>query len=314
MAKLSSLGLIAHPALFVLLAGCASNAETYQKIDYLSLSQVPSHLHADEHHTTGNHSPAEWIKKSKEIANAITSRITETKPLRSNISETIAATSRLFLGTPYKGFSLDQTPSEIIRIDLTSFDCFLFVEQILALSWSTNSNQVEALIQRLRYRDGDVSYCNRYHYFTQWAINAERMGLILPLPLQSTLVETREVKLDFMSRHPNSYLPMTNSFNRQCIQQLEADLEIVQSYVPTDRLPAMQNQLKSGDIFGLVTRIKGLDVTHVGIIEVSPNSVNAIHAAPNSGVIRSQDIARYASRVPDVIGVTFYRPTDRGND
>ncbi len=310
MVKPSSLRLLAYSVAVVLLTGCSSNAETSQNINDLLLQGNPSIVRTIESNS-GETTPAKWIKNSREKADTIITSFAGAATPGSTTSGRIAAISRIFLGTPYKEFSLDQTPAEITRIDLSTFDCFLFVEQILALSHSTNSNQVESLIQQLRYRGGNVSYCNRYHYFTQWANNAEQMGFISTLPLHPSNIQTRRIKLDFMSRHSQSYLPMRNASNRQCIQQLETDLNAIQAYVPVDRLSAMQNQLKSGDIFGLVTRIKGLDVTHVGIVEVTPSSVNAIHAAPNAGVIRSQDIVRYASRVPDVIGVSFYRPTDK---
>ena len=58
------------------------------------------------------------------------------------------------------------------------FDCMLFVEQLLALAWSESFDQFSARTQRLRYRDGEVSYCNRWHYFHDWVGSAVRQGML----------------------------------------------------------------------------------------------------------------------------------------
>ena len=139
--------------------------------------------------------------------------------------DALVALARQALGRPYSAFSLDQEPNERLRLDLTRFDCFLFVEQLLAL-----------------------------------------------------------VQLD---------------------PQRPAD----QAFVPTGGLEKALPHLKNGDIFGLVTRLKGLDVTHVGVVEVEGGRRHALHAAPGRGVMRSRDLARYVAGVHDVVGLMVLRPT-----
>ena len=95
---------------------------------------------------------------------------------------------------------------------------------------------------------------------------------------------------------------------RQCIARLEQHLSVDQVYVPLSSLPAASSMLRSGDIFALVTDIHGLDVTHTGILERTGTELNAIHAIPVRGVVRTTDFIGYASRVDDVIGVSIYRP------
>ena len=95
---------------------------------------------------------------------------------------------------------------------------------------------------------------------------------------------------------------------RQCITQLESNLVVRQSYVPIASLARAAQKLRSGDIFALVTSVDGLDVTHTGLLERSGKHLNAIHAAPKRGVMRSQDFVRYAASVDDVVGVSILRP------
>jgi hypothetical protein len=54
--------------------------------------------------------------------------------------------------------------------------------------------------------------------------------------------------------------------------------------------------------------VKRLDETHVGFLEKRDGVIDAIHAAEGAGVIRSENFAKYAARVQDVIGVAIYRP------
>ena len=108
-----------------------------------------------------------------------------------------------------------------------------------------------------------------------------------------------------MSTHSSSYRPLRNKRNLLCIQTLEKNLIVHQSYIPLERLPAVDPMLRDGDIFALVTSVPGLDVTHVGLVE---RAEQGAWTSALAGVVRSRDLNRYASGVADVIGVSFHRP------
>jgi len=231
------------------------------------------------------------------------------------IGQALVGLAKRYLGVPYNSFSLDKSPKEVLRLDLTSFDCQLFVEQLLALVNSRTVNtQTEAVnrfgehVRRLRYEEGRVDYCHRQHYFSRWAEAAERQGYVVNITPYLPGAVNRTIRLDWMSRHPGSYAPMRQPANRACITALEQGLSVRQSYIPVGQIAGALPSLRDGDIFALVTRQKGLDVTHMGLLTLEGQGVTAIHAAPGQGVIRSPDLARYAARVPDVIGLTVLRP------
>jgi hypothetical protein len=195
-----------------------------------------------------------------------------------------------------------------LRLDLTSFDCVLLIEQLLALIHSRTLTEFPDQVRRLRYDNGQVDYCQRNHYFSRWAQNAEQLGLLQDITPTLPGASTRVRKLAFMSSHPSSYKPMHQERYRHCISQLERSLVVNQAYVPLSALSNAAAGLKNGDIFALVTAINGLDVTHTGILERTAAGLNAIHAVPERGVIRSYNFVGYASAVEDVVGVSFYRP------
>jgi hypothetical protein len=231
------------------------------------------------------------------------------------MNQALRTLARRFLGSPFKGFSLDGGPKEQLVLDLTQFDCFLFVEQLVALANSrkvdTQTEGVERFtehVRRLRYENGEVDYCRRQHYFSRWAEAAERNGYVVNLTPFLPGATSRTVPLNFMSNHAGSYKPMQLARNRQCVTELERNLVLNQPYIPLAALPGVLPSLRTGDIFALVTKVPGLDVTHVGFLEVNDGVVDGIHAAEGAGVIRSENFEKYAARVPDVIGVAIYRP------
>jgi hypothetical protein len=63
------------------------------------------------------------------------------------------------LGHPYIAFSLDAGPKEQLRLDLTSFDCFLLVEQLLALVHSRTIDDFPRQVMLLRYAKAKPNYC-----------------------------------------------------------------------------------------------------------------------------------------------------------
>lgn len=223
--------------------------------------------------------------------------------------------ARRSLGRPYQAFSLDQGPKERLQLDLSRFDCFLFVEQLLALVQldpqrpTTASEGFAKEVRQLRYDGGRVTYCDRHHYFSRWAAAAQRQGVLTDITPTLPGARSRRIPLRFMADHPEAYRPMRQAANRRCITQKEASLTVDQAYVPTGALEQALPRLKNGDIFGLVTRVKGLDVTHVGFVEVEGGRRHALHAAPGRGVMRSRDLALYVAGVPDVVGLMVLRPT-----
>ncbi|MFM1799109.1 MAG: hypothetical protein RLZZ117_1387 [Cyanobacteriota bacterium] len=246
----------------------------------------------------------QWIGDTKE---QVQSKLSVKR--QTSVGNRLVSLAQHMLGRPYRAFSLDAGSTEQLRFDLTTFDCVLLVEQLLALVHSKTTMDFTRLVKQLRYEDETVDYCHRNHYFSRWAINAERLGLIKDISQSLPGSTTRNRKLSFMSSHPDSYAPMKQQSARQCIKSLEQNLTVNQTYVPIASLPNAARHLKSGDIFALVTSVDGLDVTHTGILERTANGLNAIHAVPDSGVVRSVDFVRYAAKVEDIIGVSFFRPS-----
>ena len=232
------------------------------------------------------------------------------QPLMTGLTgDQIVATLALhFLGTPYAAFSLDAGPQERVQLDLTRFDCMLFVEQLLALAASRRWNGFAEVTKQLRYADGEVGYCSRHHYFHHWGRAAERAALVNDITKDLPGQQSRTLKLNYMSTHPELYAPLRNQSTLMCITALEQGYDVVQNYIPNSNLNKVSPLLRSGDLFAVATSVQGLDVTHMGVIVTDSSGVSAVHAVPGQGVIRSKPFHRYVQSVPESIGAVILRP------
>ena len=223
------------------------------------------------------------------------------------VNAAIARLAESFLGSPYLAGSLDGAGPEQLRLDLTRFDCMLFIEQLLALSLSDSFDHFVEHTRNLRYRDGRVSYCTRQHYFHDWARSAQSQNLLETTSGWPGEI-TRSLPLNFMSEQRQLYRPMQSEELFDCIRRSEERRQVVQHYVPLHAIESVLPRIQSGDLFAIATRIEGLDVSHTGVLVREGSSVDAIHAAPGRGVMRSRSFGRYLRSIPDAIGAVIVRP------
>ncbi len=80
----------------------------------------------------------------------------------------IESASQSFLGKPYLVDPLGEGPSTppdtdpVIRFD--KFDCQTFVETVLAMAWSSDSQKWKERIIQIRYKSEEVRFDNRNHF------------------------------------------------------------------------------------------------------------------------------------------------------
>jgi hypothetical protein len=209
-----------------------------------------------------------------------------------------ARAGELALGTPYEAFVLEEylraggSPfeTEPLRLDLTRFDCVSLVESCLAVArlarapgepnWSGFAREIE----RMRYRGGiRQGYASRLHYFSEWIADGARRGLVEDLGRQLGGVPDHR-PLRFMTARPDAYPALAHPAMVQTIAGVERALDASPRWVvPTDRLPAIEPELLSGDVIAFATSIEGLDVTHAAFAYRDAAGVLRVLHAPLSG-------------------------------
>lgn len=234
------------------------------------------------------------------------------------LGEIMQAVGLRFLGTPYVAGMLDEPDHEILVVDLTGFDCVLFVEAVLALSQGIAAEDYTyetfaGHLLDLRYRDGTLDgYCSRLHYFSEWIADNEARGTVHNVT-QRLGGDRLDKQLTFMSEHRESYPRFaTNDSLFQGIRQMERHLEDLDLYyIPQDRIHTVYDRLQPGDIIATATHLEGLDVTHTGLVYADADGgIGFMHASTSGGVKVSPDLQRYIQNNKVQIGIVVARPVD----
>lgn len=234
------------------------------------------------------------------------------------MGEIVQAIADNFLGKPYAEGLLDKSGGEKLVITLDKFDCVLFVETVLAIARGVAVKDYDyqnfvSRIEAQRYLNGKMNgYCSRLHYFSDWINDNHKREAVENITLKLGGVPMDKT-LNFMSQHRSSYPQMKqDETTYQCIVGVEKELaKSTVNYIPTNRIENVYSQLKPGDIVAVATDVKGLDVTHTGLVyRNADGNIGLIHASPAGKVTVAYDLHRYISRVESAIGIVVARAID----
>lgn len=179
------------------------------------------------------------------------------------------------LGTPYVAHTLEGD-EELLTINIDELDCTTFIESLYALARTTMNGRYSwrdyaANLENLRYRNGEMGdYSTRMHYISDWILNNSMRGNLKEvtpdLPHADYMIKT----IDFMTTHKDSYHSLKN--DSDMVEKIKGCEMALRNH----RMPylkkswlgdkAVKAALRDGDFVGLVTKIEGLDISHLGII------------------------------------------------
>ena len=226
-------------------------------------------------------------------------------------------TAKFFLGTPYVASTLEQEPEQLV-VNLRELDCATFVDAVLALARTMESEQqtfetFKHQLLYIRYRDGSIhDYTDRLHYTSDWIYENTQKGIVedinkriggQPLP----------IAVSFMSTHPGSYKQLKNDSTLTAkIKKIEDNINArTYHYIPKALIPTCKKGIHSGDIIAFTTNIKGLDTSHMGIAYwESPSRLTFIHASSvgRKVMIQQTTIEEYMEKVTKNTGLLIARP------
>lgn len=201
-----------------------------------------------------------------------------------------------FLGTPYVAHTLEvNSPKESLVVNMKQVDCTTFVEYVLAQSLCKKQGDYQQFLsnlKRIRYRNGHLDgYTSRLHYSTEWVMNGLKNGYLTDLAAKYSR-DTTTVHVSFMSHNPQLYPQLASSpDNVKAIAQKEKELSgQVVHYVPWQKLPVKGlSWIHGGDIVLLVTTMKGLDNSHLGIAIYRHSELHLLHASSLDKKVKIQE-------------------------
>jgi hypothetical protein len=185
-------------------------------------------------------------------------------------------------GTPYVAFTLElDKDKEFCSVNLTGLDCVTFFEDTLNFArmlkkGGRTPQDLLAEVTFTRYRGGKLGdFTSRLHYTTDWFYDNEKKGVVKLLAAELPGAEDFTQPVGIMSEKPKNY------------RQLKAHPELVPviarfedqinsrklKYIPLAALKDTQSQLQTGDIVGITTTEKGIDIAHTGLVFVDEKNV-----------------------------------------
>ena len=268
-----------------------------------------------------------WTERDWEILEAkVRWAVAEGLPGRP-MGEAVARLGATFVGTTYTPQTLEAPGAEQLVINLRELDCVTFIENVLALAWlirnegtailddrSRAMRRYEDYLTAVRYRDGRMEgYASRLHYFSDWLLNNQEMGLIELRTEELGGVPDPE-PIDFMSSHPDAYRQLAEAGVLDDIRRREERLDAAgpRLYLPEDRVGSVAERIADGDLIAATSTVEGLDVAHTGIALWQDGRLHLLHAplVGKSVEISEKPLAERILDISSQDGVMVARPLE----
>lgn len=178
-----------------------------------------------------------------------------------DLHERMKHLARKNLGQPYEIYLLGEYPAEIYDPQplyvLDKSDCVVFTEHILAMSMAHDWQSFFSILQRIRYKDGIISFINRNHYGGfDWGPNNTWLGENITKELGGD-----HIQLDTMKVKKGGF------FARKGVPYYLPEDSLIWSYIPVEHMLEILDDLQTGDIIGVVRGYKNSRwVGHFGMV------------------------------------------------
>ncbi|MFQ5799386.1 MAG: N-acetylmuramoyl-L-alanine amidase-like domain-containing protein, partial [Bacteroidota bacterium] len=243
------------------------------------------------------------------------SRSLQKKPIR----EIIVEVGKSFLGTPYEARTLEVAVDERLIVNLRAFDCVTYVENVvvsarLIRKMDLDFSSYKEELQYVRYRRGIIDkYPSRLHYFSDWIHDNEQKGVVVNV---TGLLGGFPYKksINYMTANREGYMQLANDAYFEEMKKIEAELsKRPMYYIPKERVQAAQNGIQSGDLIGITTKIKGLDIIHTGIaLRMESGALHYLHAPNVRGKVKitEKPLHKYLAGNSGHTGIMVARPLE----
>jgi hypothetical protein len=223
---------------------------------------------------------------------------------------------RYFLGKPYQTNLLEYRGKEKLIYSLDKFDCFTFVETVLALNCANNDcaltrDKFREKLKKIRYRGGTIDgYASRLHYTLEWLADNEKKKILHNMTFDLPGAKKFNKKINFMSAHRKLYPQLADQQSYEIITSKENNLSRQKHfYIPTKDISAALKKIGSGDIVAFTAQTEGLDIAHIGFAVRVSNSLKLMHASQKEGrvVISAGSLKEYLVQNKKFTGIIVAR-------
>ena len=203
--------------------------------------------------------------------------------------------SSAFLERPYKSDTLfgDSKNKEVLVVNLEEMDCFTYLDYVHSLIHAENYYDFINQLKNTRYKDGIVSYKNRNHFFYDWSKNIENIKDVTNKLFEG---QSTQVIKNLNLKDDGKLFLNGIEVRRVSISYLKPQ------FVNNENL----RLFKSGDYIGIYSHLKGLDVSHVGILIEDEGTYLLRHASSSSSINKVIDV-NFLEYIKNKPGIIIYR-------
>lgn len=199
--------------------------------------------------------------------------------------------ARQFHGIPYVAHTLEVNDQEQLVVNTRELDCTTLVETVTALTLCVQQEKRQwtdylQMLRTLRYRQGVLNgYASRLHYFTDWIIDKQQMGLVSEIQQPNPpFTAVQHVKVGFMSQHPEYYkaLKANPALVKEIRQQEQKLTGKTFRYIPKQEVKntkLMRKTIKDGDILAITCNKQGLEIAHLGFAVWQKDGLHLLNAS-----------------------------------
>lgn len=236
------------------------------------------------------------------------------------MSNTLLYLARQLKGVPYVAQTLEHNKKERLVVNLHELDCTTFVENVVALTLCARNEKTDFksfcdTLQALRYKDGVVSYINRLHYYSSWIDNNSLYGRIREITAPNPPFSALQCpEINYMTTHSSAYpMLVSHPIWVSGIEKMERQLRgKTFPYIPKSAIrntKLLRRTIHDGDIIAIVTRKKGLDVSHLGFAVWQKDGLHLLNASQihKKVVEEPMTLFQYMQKHPSQIGIRVIR-------
>ncbi|KJY94319.1 lipoprotein [Vibrio neptunius] len=212
-----------------------------------------------------------------------------------SIADRIVHTSGIFIGVDYKDNTLTSINSEeeVLIKDFNHVDCFTLLDYVASLAFSDSFGQFDKNLKLARYLYGNVDFLMRRHFFSDWLDNSPFNVQDVTLDLDSRAVTTVK-QINQRTPDGERWIPSVPIKDKNI------------SFIPREFIDeALIKELKNGDLIGIYSHKRGLDVSHTGIFVENGNRPIFRHASSLEGKVVDTPMLEYLKNKPGIIVYRF---------
>lgn len=248
-------------------------------------------------------------------------------PMPLTSAEGVLLFGQTFLGNAYPksnadttrqadgGVKLQPIEKEVLVVNLKKFDCVTFIENMVALTQTRrlaapNFDVYKKNLANIRYRNGEIDYAARLHYFSDWLFENQKRGILTDITKEIG-GEIYPKAVFYMSfKKDTLYGNMADPITFATMKTIEETItKRDKFYVPKERVVDIESKIKNGDIIAITNRLEGMDMAHTGFALWKNGRVYMLHASSKIKQVTLTDVplADYLMRNKGQTGIMIGR-------